>query len=275
MVNKSLLSIRCFLLDMDGTFYLGNQLLDGALYFMEVIQRQGRDFVFLTNNSSNRGQAYAKKISGMGFPLSAEKVFTSGEATARFLQREFPAKRIYLVGTPALEEEFREFGLQLVEENAEVTVVGFDTTFTYKKLHRLCDYVRAGLPFIATHPDLNCPTDTGYLPDIGAILAFVKASTSRDPDLIIGKPHRQIIDELSNKISLPIQNLAMIGDRLYTDIALGQTANITTILVLSGETTLEDVHLSPFQPDLIFNHLGEVADAFLQVEQNQSNLEEL
>lgn len=275
MVKKSLLSIRCFLLDMDGTFYLGNQLLDGALHFMEVIQRQGRDFFFLTNNSSNRGQEYAKKISAMGFPLSAEKVFTSGEATARFLQREFPAKSIYLVGTPALEEEFREFGLTLVEENAEVTVVGFDTTLTYHKLHRLCDYVRAGLPFIATHPDLNCPTDTGYLPDIGAILAFVKASTSRDPDLIVGKPHRQIIDELSNKISFPIQNLAMIGDRLYTDIALGQTANITTILVLSGETTLEDVHSSPFKPDFIFNHLGEVADAFLQVSQNQSNLEEL
>jgi HAD superfamily hydrolase (TIGR01450 family) len=266
MSAKSLSDIRCFLLDMDGTFYLGNRLLDGALYFMEVIRRQERDFVFLTNNSSNRAAAYAQKISALGFPLSPQKVFTSGEATARFLQREFPTKPIYLVGTPALEEEFREFGLHLVQENAELVVVGFDTTLTYQKLHRLCDYVRAGLPFIATHPDYNCPTEDGYLPDIGAILAFVKASTGREPDLIIGKPHRQIIDELARKLQIPLQNLAMIGDRLYTDIALGQAANITTILVLSGETKLEDVSSSPFQPHFIFENLGKIAEHLSQLE---------
>lgn len=266
MSQKSLASIRCFLLDMDGTFYLGTRLLDGALRFMEVIQQQRRDFVFLTNNSSNRGLAYAQKISAMGFPLSPEKVFTSGEATARFLCREFPNKRIYLVGTPALEEEFREYGLTLVQEDAELVVVGFDTTLTYQKLHRLCDYVRAGLPYIATHPDYNCPTEDGYLPDIGAIIAFVKASTGREPDRIIGKPHRQIIDELAAKLQIPLQNLAMIGDRLYTDIALGQSANITTILVLSGETKLTDVEGSPFQPDFIFENLGKVAERLSQLE---------
>lgn len=266
MSQKNLASIRCFLLDMDGTFYLGNRLLDGALDFMEVLQRQERDFVFLTNNSSNRGFAYAQKISAMGFPLSPDKVFTSGEATARFLFREFPNQRIYLVGTPALEEEFRQYGLNLVQDHADIAVVGFDTTLTYNKLHRLCDYVRAGLPYIATHPDYNCPTEGGYLPDIGAIIAFVKASTGREPDRIIGKPHRQIIDELALKLHLPLQNLAMIGDRLYTDIALGQTAQITTILVLSGETELEDVSSSPFQPDFIFENLGKVAESLSQLD---------
>ncbi len=266
MTEKILATIRCFLLDMDGTFYLGNRLLDGALKFMEVIQQQKRDFVFLTNNSSNRGIAYAKKISAMGFPLSPDKVFTSGEATARFLAREYPGKRIYLVGTPALEEEFQDFGLTLVEKDAEIVVVGFDTTLTYQKLYRLCDYVRAGLPYIATHPDFNCPTEGGYLPDIGAIIAFVKASTGREPDRIIGKPYRQIIDELANKLQIPLQNLAMIGDRLYTDIALGQAAQIMTILVLSGETKLEDVRVSPFQPDFIFENLGKIAERLSRLE---------
>jgi len=154
MSQKSLASIRCFLLDMDGTFYLGNRLLDGALHFMEVIQRQGRDFVFLTNNSSNRGYAYAQKISALGFPISPDKVFTSGEATARFLLREYPNRRIYLVGTPALEEEFLQFGLNLVQDNAEIVVVGFDTV-------RLC----------ARRLTIYCHSSGFQLPDRGRLSA--------------------------------------------------------------------------------------------------------
>jgi ribonucleotide monophosphatase NagD (HAD superfamily) len=120
--------------------------------------------------------------------------------------------------------------------------------------------VRAGLPYIATHPDLNCPTKDGFMPDIGAMIAFVQTSTGRLPDQVIGKPNRTIIDELSNSLHIPLEQLAMIGDRLYTDIALGETTGITTILVLSGETQLADLEKSPYKPDYIFNHIGEVAD---------------
>ena len=131
----------------------------------------------------------------------------------------------------------------------DVIVLGFDTTLTYEKLWKLCDFVRAGLPYIATHPDFNCPTETGFMPDIGAMIAFVNASTGREPDLVVGKPNRMIVDAVAHKLGLQIPEMAMVGDRLYTDIALGQTSGITTCLVLSGETHPEDLaHLRFSQP---------------------------
>jgi 4-nitrophenyl phosphatase len=123
----------------------------------------------------------------------------------------------------------------------------------------LCDFVRAGIPFIATHPDFNCPTETGWMPDVGAMLAFVKAATGKDPDIVVGKPNRLIVDAASLKMQIPIEKLAMIGDRLYTDIALGQASGVATVLVLSGETKPEDLQGSPFQPDYVFENLAGVA----------------
>lgn len=265
-MTLSLASVACFLLDMDGTFYLGDRLIDGALHFIETLQNQGKDFVFLTNNSSKHSGRYAEKITSLGLPIQPAKVFTSGEATALYLKRGYPGAKIFLVGTPSLEEEFRLHGITLVEDQPEAVVLGFDTTLTYRKLWQLCDYVRAGLPYIATHPDYNCPTEKGFMPDIGAMIAFVKASTNRDPDVVIGKPNRYIVDELASKLQLPVASMAMIGDRLYTDIALKTTSGIATVLVLSGETRQEDLAASPYQPDYIFNHLGEVANHLIKLE---------
>lgn len=268
-MTDALASVTCFLLDMDGTFYLGNRLIDGALKFIEVLRQQKKQFLFLTNNSSKHSRMYAEKITALGLPISAEQVFTSGEATALYLKREYPDARLFVVGTPALEDEFRQHGLTLVQHNADVVVLGFDTTLTYQKLWALCDYVRAGVPYIATHPDYNCPTETGFMPDIGAMIAFVKASTNREPDVVIGKPNRYIIEELAGKLHVPLNRLAMIGDRLYTDIALGKTAGIITVLVLSGETKLEDLETSPYQPTYVFSHLGDVADYLLKLEEER------
>lgn len=259
-MKRSLADIRCFLLDMDGTFYLSERLLEGALQFLQVLHATGKGYIFLTNNSSKHRRMYAEKFTRLGVAIPESKIFTSGEATALYLQRIHPGSRVYVVGTPSLEEEFQLHGFELVEDAPDVVVLGFDTTLTYQKLWKLCDFARAGLPYIATHPDLNCPTDGGYMPDIGAMIAFVKTATDREPDLVVGKPNRIIIDELSRKIQVPLEQLAMIGDRLYTDIALGGTTGITTILVLSGETQRSDLEGSPFQPDYIFNHLGEVAE---------------
>ena len=139
-------------------------------------------------------------------------------------------------------------------------VLVFDTTLTYQKLWKLCDFVRADLPYIATHPDFNCPTETGFMPDIGAMIAFVHASTGREPDLVVGKPNRMIIDAVAHKLGLQISEMAMVGDRLYTDIALGATSGITTCLVFSGETHPDDLTNSPYQPTYCFENLAAIAD---------------
>ena len=263
-MTTALSDIKCFLLDLDGTFYVGERLIEGSVHFLEVLQEQGKDFLFLTNNSSKHRRLYAEKLNKFGVSVAAARIFTSGEATALYLKDIRPEAHIYVVGTPALEEEFQSHGFLLTEDNPDFAVLGFDTTLTYAKLRKLCDLVRAGVPYIATHPDLNCPTETGFMPDIGAMIAFVKASTGREPDQIIGKPSRLIIDVLSQKIHSPITTLAMVGDRLYTDIALGSSANITTILVLSGESRREDLKNSPFQPDYIFSNLGALAKRLSQ-----------
>ncbi len=257
---EKLCTVRGFLLDMDGTFYLGDRLLEGALRFIDLLKNQNKKFLFLTNNSSKHRRQYAEKINRLGLPLAEESVLTSGEATALYLTENNPGARLFLVGTPSLEDEFRQHGFQLVQQDPQFLVLGFDTTLTYKKLWALCDYVRAGVPYIATHPDFNCPTETGFMPDVGAMIAFVKAATGRTPDLVVGKPNRLIVDAAAAKMSLQVNQLAMVGDRLYTDIALGQASGIATILVLSGETKVENLKDSPFQPDYTFQNLAGLAD---------------
>ncbi len=257
---ERLSAVRGFLLDMDGTFYLSDRLLEGALRFIDVLREQRKEFLFLTNNSSKHRRQYAEKIRGLGLPLNEESVLTSGEATALFLKEKHPGASIFLVGTPSLEEEFRQHGFRLVEQEPQLLVLGFDTTLTYQKLWRLCDFVRAGIPYIATHPDFNCPTEKGFMPDVGAMIAFVKAATGREPDLVVGKPNRLIVDAAAVKMNLQVNQLVMIGDRLYTDIALGKSSGIVTVLVLSGETKVGDLQDSPFQPDYTFQNLAGVAD---------------
>ena len=263
--NNSLEQVRCFLLDMDGTIYLGEQLLDGALQFLEHLEQQGYDYLFLTNNSSKDSQQYAVKLARLGLQVSRDKIMTSGEATAMHIQRQQPGARVYVVGTEALESEFRSRGFVLTAEAPDVAVLGFDTTLTYDKLWKLCDLVRDEVWYVATHPDYNCPTETGFMPDIGAMIAFVKASTGREPDLIVGKPNSLFAEQAAERTGIPVSAMCMIGDRLYTDIALGATARIPTILVLSGETQAHETVDSPFQPTYIFQDIRAVADHLIHL----------
>jgi len=253
---QGLAEIQCFLLDMDGTFYLGDQLLPGANNFLQLLDQRGTSYLFLTNNSSKSAKEYADKLLGFGLQVSEDKIFTSGEATCIYLRKTIPDANVFLMGTKALEDEFLRQGIRLNRGKADVAVLGFDTGLTYAKLWKFCDLVRTGIPYIATHADFNCPTENGFMPDVGSMMALITASTGRQPDVVIGKPNQPIVDTIAEKIGLPLGKIAMVGDRLYTDIALGQTG-IKTVLVLSGETNLEEAQKSEFQADWVMQDIAE------------------
>ncbi len=263
MINpeEKLRHIQCFLMDMDGTICLGNRLLPGALEWLELLEEKKVEYYFLTNNSSRSQLEYSHKFSQLGLKVPQNRIFTSGEATAIYLQKNCPDASLFVVGTPPLLAEFQRHGFRLTSNSPEVAVLGFDTTLTYDKLWQLCDLVVAGKPYIATHPDINCPTEDGFKPDIGAMIELVAASTGRHPDVIVGKPHEPIVAALTEKTGFAIDEHCMVGDRLYTDIALGKWG-ITTALVLSGETKPEDLPESEYQPDLVVQDIAEMAQLY-------------
>lgn len=261
MISEDRLAqVKCFLLDMDGTLYLGDQLIEGATRMITDLRSRNQNFVFLTNNSSKNARLYSEKLTRLGIPTEVSQVLTSGAATAMHLQRHYSGARVFVVGTTALEEEFTSRGFSLDDSAPDLVVLGFDTGFTYAKLWKLCDFVRAGLPYIATHPDFTCVIETGLMPDIGATIAFVQASTGRAPDAIIGKPNPIIAEQAAARLGVPVSSLCMIGDQLDTDIQLGANANIPTMLVLSGETSPERLASAPRQPDFVFPNIAAVAD---------------
>lgn len=257
-IRSVLAPIRCFLLDMDGTFYLGDRMIEGSLDFLAALERTGRTARFLTNNSSKSATVYDEKLRRMGVDSRYRDVITSGHAAARYCLTHFPGGKGYLLGNPMLTEELTGMGLTLTETDPDYVLVAFDTTLDYARMCKVCDFIRAGKPYIATHPDYNCPTETGFIPDMGAIMAFIEASTGRKADVILGKPHRGIVDEALLRTGFQLQEMAMVGDRLYTDVATGVHHGMTGILVLSGEATMADVAVSDVKPHLIFDKLADM-----------------
>lgn len=257
-LRAALAPVKCFLLDMDGTFYLGENLIEGSLDFLDALRRTGRRAMFLTNNSSHSAAFYQARLRRMGVPEDYRNILTSAQATARYIVNEYPDRKAFLLANRDATEEMTALGLKTDEKNPDLVVIAFDTELDYKKMTAVCDFVRQGLPYIATHPDFNCPTETGFIPDIGAIIAFIKASTGREPDEIIGKPHAGIVRESLRVTGERTETLAMVGDRLYTDIATGVNFGMTSILVMSGETTEEMRAQSPIQPSLVFEKLADM-----------------
>lgn len=255
---RTLKDVRLFLLDMDGTFYLGDRLIEGSLDFIARVRATGRDFLFLTNNSSHNAAFYVERLRRMGLAVDRSRVMTSGEATCEKINELYPGRRAFVLGNEFLLEEFREAGIPVDMKNPEIVVAGFDTTLDYAKMRAACDFVRAGLPYIATHPDFNCPTETGFMPDIGAIMAFIEASTGRRPDRIVGKPHTGIVEAVLRRTGLRVNEMAMVGDRLYTDVETGLRSGMLSILVMSGETTEAMLSASETVPDLKFGRLSDM-----------------
>lgn len=257
---KALLDkVKLFVLDMDSTFYLGDRRIDGALDFIHKVKETGRDFIFFTNNSSKNGSMYIEKLAAMDCPITKDRIMTSGDVTAAYLKSKYPGKKVYLVGTPALEAVFREEGICLTEEKPEVVVIGFDMTLTYEKLERACTYIREGAVFLATHKDINCPTETGFIPDCGAICAAITLSTGVLPRYL-GKPCRETLDMVLQRTGYNKDEIAFVGDRIYTDVATGVNNGALGILVLSGETKRADIAASEVQPDGVFESLKEMLE---------------
>lgn len=257
-VSNIISGIRCFALDMDGTIYLGEQWIEGAREFLDAVRESGRTYVFLTNNSSKNPVVYVEKLARMGLFVNESQVITSGDATIYYIKKHYPGKKVFLLGNDMLKEQFKVEGIQLTDDTPDLVVTAFDTTLDYQKMCKVCDYVRAGLPYIATHPDYNCPTETGFIPDIGAIHAFIHASASRYPDHIIGKPNAEIVNYLVDRVGYGKDRIMMIGDRLYTDVAAGASNGLHSALVLSGEATLEDCDKSDVKPELIFDSVKDI-----------------
>jgi 4-nitrophenyl phosphatase len=256
---------KLFVLDMDGTFYLENRLIEGSLDFLEKLRKTGRRYLFFTNNSSKNASYYRQKLAGMGCLTDEKSIVTSGDVTIEFLKENYPGSKVYLAGTGYLVESFMQAGILLTKgddagNRPDIVVIGFDTTLNYEKLEKACRFIRQGALFIATHPDLNCPVEDGFMPDCGAICALITASTGVKPKYL-GKPYRETIDMIRLITGLKNDEIAFVGDRLYTDIAIGVNNNVTGILVLTGETSLVDVENSDIKPDFIFASLGELGNS--------------
>lgn len=255
--RRLLQDTELFVLDMDGTFYLGEEILPGALDFIKQVERCGKQYIFFTNNSSKSPKLYMKKLAGMNCPIERGQIMTSGDVMIEYLKAVHPGKTVYLVGTPALEETFQEAGICLVKEQPDLVVVGFDLTLTYEKLERACTFIRNGAEFLATHLDINCPTEDGFIPDCGAMCAAISLSTGKKPKYV-GKPFAETVDMVLRMTGMEKEQIAFVGDRLYTDVATGVKNGAKGLLVLTGETALSDVEQSEIKPDGIYESLGEM-----------------
>lgn len=254
---ERLKKIKLFVLDMDGTIYLDSTPLDGAIDFCKKLDSCGK-LAYFTNNASKNPEDYVTKLNKIGFPAKRKNVITSGDVTADFLNTYHKGEPVYLVGTPALEDSFRKAGIVLSEE-AGIVVVSFDLTLTYAKLEHACTLIRSGARFYSTHPDINCPTATGFIPDSGAICAAISLSTGAEPRFF-GKPNAETAEMLCRSSGLDKSEIAMVGDRLYTDITLGKKNGLLSILIMTGETTPDMVlnAKSDETPDLIFDGIKDI-----------------
>ncbi len=252
--------IKFFLLDLDGTCYLGRRLFPWTLPFLDTLKQRGIRYLFLTNNSSTSRTHYAEKITNMGIPTTPDDFFSSTTAAIAYLHKHHPGAKLFVLGTPSMESELREAGLTLTQGEPDIVLLGFDLTLTYDKLRQACFWLRRGKIYIATHPDINCPTEDGPIPDIGAMIELIAASAERRPDVIIGKPNPPMIDGLFERFPYQRHEVAMVGDRLYTDIQTGLNAGIVSILVFSGETTPEMYAAWGKRADLAVADLGALTE---------------
>lgn len=255
---KNIDDVELFVFDLDGTVYIGDNEIDGSFDAIDQLRKLGKRVCFFTNNSSRNHDNYVDRLNGLGLKADSNEIYTSGQVTCEYILDNYKGKKVFLLGNERLRSEFERYGIDVVDENPDVCVLGFDTSLIYDRLYKFCQYVNKGLPYIATHPDYFCPAPECPMPDIGALIEVVRLTVNRIPDIIMGKPHKTAGERLALKYNLPPKKIAMVGDRLYTDIAFGNNCGFVSILVLSGETNMDMVTKSDIKPDYIFDKVKDI-----------------
>lgn len=264
----SLREIECFVFDMDGTINLGDSLIPGSLELIEALKARHKEFYFFTNNSSRSPKAYIQKLTRLGFSgITRQHIMTSGDVMIHYLKKYFgTTPTIYLAGTPELEEQFSSAGIKLLCTGTttvpDAVVLGFDTTFNFEKATTICRMISAGAPFLATNIDKVCPLEAGaYLPDCGSMCKMITHATGVEPKFT-GKPFKETVEYILNAAGTDSQKTAIVGDRLYTDIATATAGGIVGIAVLSGEVTLEEIKAQQeIRPDYILDSVADILAA--------------
>ena len=256
--------IRHVALDMDGTIYLGSTLFPFTPAFLELLRSRGIGYSFLTNNPTRSRKDYVEKLRGMGIQVSEDQVLTSSQATIGHLRARLPeVRRLFVLGTPSMQREFEEAGFELTRDDPadrpDALVVAFDPTLTYDRFCRAAWWAsKREIPYIATNPDWVCPTDREtVLIDCGSLCKALEGAVGRMPDTVIGKPSPLMLNGLCASLGLRPDEMAVCGDRLYTDVASARNAGCFGVLVLSGETTLETALAAGPAPDLIAASVAE------------------
>ena len=249
-MDSSLEGIKAIFLDLDGTIYLGGELIEGALSFLGRLKDSGIRRFFLSNNSSKSVDQYLVKLQSLGIPSTEEDVLLSTHDLLSWLNNE-GVEETYLVGTEGMREMLESVGISTQSESPQYVVLGYDTEITYEKLSTASIHLHKGVPMVASHPDVVCPSPEGGLPDTGAYMDLFEATTGVRPVHVCGKPNAGMILHKVEELGLRPEQCAMVGDRLYTDIEMADRAGVHGILVLSGEATMEDLEKSPQRPSLV------------------------
>jgi HAD superfamily hydrolase (TIGR01450 family) len=274
-MNKRLSEIRHVALDMDGTIYSGGTLFAATRPFLTLLDRLGIGHTFLTNNSSKSADDYLARLRKIGIPATADQLYTSTEAAIEHLRERMTAsRRLFVLGTVSMRRELKAAGFTLTADSAkdepDCVLVGFDTELTFPRLCRAAYWISNGKPYVATHPDRICPTDQPtVLVDCGAVCAALKEATGRAPDVVLGKPDPSMLRGILHRHALAPRQLAMVGDRLYTDMAMAQRAGALGVLVLTGETTAAAVAKHCPAPDLVVAGLAEFGERLLHARQGE------
>lgn len=254
---------QVYFFDLDGTLYLGNTLFEGVIDLINLLKDRNKKFFFLSNNSSKSTRDYLKRLNKFNLNVSRENIILSQHPTIDYLKTN-NFKKVFLLGTSSLKDEFVQEGFLISEDDPEIIVLAFDQELTYERLEKASYFLqRSDIPYIATHLDNRCPTEKGYIPDAGGIAALLFKTTEKYPK-VFGKPNKEMLLFKLKQLGIAPNDAVIFGDRLYTDIKMGNEAGVTTCCVLSGESTPEAIKNSEDTPDFIINGVWELLNEFLK-----------